>query len=126
MPNELEGGAANTRCSTGLDQGLSVLLAYLFGWASGFVFLFLEKDNHFVRFHAAQSAVLNLLFAIISLVFSGLSLVPVVGQVFSLLMYLVLVGLTLLIIMVIVKAYQQQMVKLPLVGGLAERLAKTL
>lgn len=43
---------------TGLDKRSSALLSYFLIWASGILFLFLEKDDQDVRFHAAQSIVL--------------------------------------------------------------------
>ncbi len=38
------------------EQRLAAAISYVFGWAMGFVFfLFAEKRNRFVRFHALQS-----------------------------------------------------------------------
>ena len=43
------------KTSTGLDANLAAALSYLLGFVSGAVFLVLEKENRFVRFHALQS-----------------------------------------------------------------------
>src|SRR5262249_34352590 len=50
--------------STGVDARLAAVLGYAGWWITGLIFLFLERDNRAVRFHAAQSLV----------VFGGLSL----------------------------------------------------
>ena len=41
--------------STGLAPHVAGALAYVLGPITGVVFLVIEKDNRFVRFHAAQS-----------------------------------------------------------------------
>jgi uncharacterized membrane protein len=43
------------KTSTGMEQNLEGLLCYVLGWLTGIIFLLLEKDNKFVRFHAIQS-----------------------------------------------------------------------
>ena len=41
--------------STGLAPRTAATLAYLAWWSTGFLFWFLERDDRFVRFHAAQA-----------------------------------------------------------------------
>src|SRR5215472_15274355 len=41
--------------SLGIRARTAGLLCYLFGWVTGLIFFLLEKENHFVRFHAMQS-----------------------------------------------------------------------
>lgn len=43
--------------STGLAPNVAAALAYVFSFISGIIFLVVEKENQFVRFHAAQSIV---------------------------------------------------------------------
>lgn len=43
--------------STGVDARLSSMLCYAGWWLTGLVFLFAERKNAEVRFHAAQSLV---------------------------------------------------------------------
>jgi len=42
---------------TGLQQNVAGLLCYVLGWITGIIFLVIEKDNKFIRFHAVQSIV---------------------------------------------------------------------
>jgi len=61
-----------------LSENVAGMLCYLFGWASGLVFLFIDR-RPFVRFHAAQSvaifATLNILILALSGFFLG-ALIP--------------------------------------------------
>ncbi len=43
------------KTSSGMQQNVAGLLCYLFWWVTGIIFLIIEKDNKFVRFHAWQS-----------------------------------------------------------------------
>ena len=45
------------KSSTGLQPNAAALFSYLLGIISGIVFLVIEKDNKFVRFHALQSII---------------------------------------------------------------------
>ena len=100
--------------STGLDPNLAGLLCYLLGLITGIVFLIIEKENRFVRFHAFQSlAVFGALF-VLSLI---AGFIPVIGRLISIL--LAPVGLILWILLM-VKAYQGERYKLPVVGDWAE------
>src|SRR6185436_13061927 len=64
-----------TKSSTGLDENIAALLAYLFGWVSGLVFFLIEKDSKLVRFHAMQSILLNVVILAICVVLWILSFV---------------------------------------------------
>jgi uncharacterized membrane protein len=37
----------------GVSENIAGLLAYILGWISGIILLVIEKENKFVRFHAA-------------------------------------------------------------------------
>jgi len=43
------------KTSLDLDENMVGLLCYIGGWITGIIFLVLEKENKFVRFHALQS-----------------------------------------------------------------------
>jgi uncharacterized membrane protein len=100
--------------STGLDQNLAGLLCYLLGWITGIVFLIIEKENRFVRFHAYQSLAVFGALSVLSLI---AGLIPVIGKLISVL--LAPVGLILWIVLM-VKAYQGELYKIPVAGDWAE------
>ena len=43
------------KTSTGLAENVAGLLCYVLGWISGLIFILIEPENKFVRFHAIQS-----------------------------------------------------------------------
>ncbi len=42
------------KTSMGVEENIAAVLCYVVGWITGIVFLVLEKENKFVRFHAFQ------------------------------------------------------------------------
>jgi uncharacterized membrane protein len=109
--------SAEKKTSTGLDENVAGLLCYVLGWVTGIVFLILEKDNKFVRFHAMQSIVT---FGAITVIQIILNFIPIIGWILSLLVYLASLVLW---IVLMVKAYQGQRYKLPVAGNIAEKQA---
>ena len=122
------------KSSTGLDENIAALLSYIFGWLSGLIFFLIEKDSRLVRFHAMQSLLLSgggfvILIALwIFIVISSL----IIGQVSGILSFLVsmvlgllatVVGIALVVgaIISLIKAYQGQYFKLPVIGNMAEK-----
>ncbi len=103
------------KTSTGLQENVAGLLCYVLGWVSGLVFILLEAENKFVRFHAMQSIIVFGVLNIIGIVFGW---IPWFGWVISSLVGLL--GFVLWIVLM-VKAYQGVMYKLPVAGDLAER-----
>ena len=122
------------KSSTGLDENIAALLSYVFGWVSGLIFFLIEKDSRLVRFHAMQSLILSgggLVIIIALWIFIAISSF-IIGQISTLLSFLVstilflvvsVVGIAILIgaIIGLVKAYQGQYFKLPVIGNLAEK-----
>jgi len=104
------------KSSTGLDANVAGLLCYVLGWVSGLVFILIERESKFVRFHAIQSIYV---FGVITIASIILSWIPVIGPV-VLSPLLGLLGVVLWIILM-VKAYQGTMYKLPWSGNLAEK-----
>ena len=103
----------------GLDPKVSALLAYLLGIVGGIVFYVISKDSY-VRFHAMQSILLWIAMAVIWIVFFIIS-IP-----FSFLFFLdwlVYLAIFALWIVMMIKAYQGEKYKLPLLGDMAERYA---
>ena len=103
------------KTSTGLEANIAGLLCYVLGWISGLVFILIEKENKFVRFHAMQSIIV---FGILNITGIILGWIPFVGL--FLWPLISVLGLILWIVLM-VKAYQGIMYKLPWAGDLAER-----
>jgi len=104
-----------TKTALGLDENIEGLLCYVLGFITGIVFLVLEKENKFVRFHAMQSLATFLSLFVIGTV---VGIVPIIGLIISIL--ITPLGLILWILLM-VKAYQGKMYKLPVVGDFAEK-----
>ena len=102
------------KSSTGLSPNVGALLAYLVGFVSGLVFFLIEKESKFVKFHAMQSIALSGGLFVLGLV---LGFIPIVNL---LVILLNLLGVALWIVCM-VKAYQGEWFKLPVVGDLAAR-----
>ena len=102
------------KTSSGLDANLAAALSYLVGFVTGIIFLLVEKENRFVRFHAMQS---TMLFAGIVLVDILLQVIPILG---ALVVFLVVVPASAVLwLFMMFKAYQGEEYKLPLVGQMA-------
>jgi uncharacterized membrane protein len=108
---------------TGLSPNVAGALAYLLGPITGIIFLVIEKNDQFVRFHAMQSTVLWVAWFIASIVLSVLSgAVPVIGWIFGFLLSIVLaIGGVVLWLLLMYKAYQGQEWELPWVGQFARK-----
>lgn len=96
--------------SSGLPQNTAAALSYVFGFITGLIFLFLEKENKFIRYHAMQSIVLSVALIVLNTV---LGFIPFIGWFFNLL--LAPAGLIIWIVC-IVKAYQGEWFEFPLAG----------
>ena len=103
------------KSSTGLEANLAGLLCYVGWWVSGLVFILIERESKFVRFHAIQSIYV---FGTLTIAMIVLRLIPVLGDVLAGLIWVL--GVVLWIILMI-KAYQGTMFKLPWAGDLAEK-----
>ena len=107
-----------TKTATGLSQNLAGALCYLAGWITGIIFLVLEKDNRFVRFHAVQSIAVSV---VIMIAYFVILFIPVIGVFLA---YILDAGTFILWIIMMFKAYQGEQYKLPLVGNFAEQQVK--
>ena len=124
------------KSSTGLDENVAALLSYIAGWVSGLVFFLIEKDNRFVRFHAMQSILLSAVALVVGIVlwvvwafgtiiFASISdvLGSLVGLVLGLLVFVFWIGMLIALVMCLIKAFQNQYFKLPVIGNLAEKFS---
>jgi uncharacterized membrane protein len=121
---------------------VAAALSYIF--VIGLIFFFLEKDNRFVRFHAMQSILYHVLWLvvmfaliIVSVVLFAVSaaasaaagaaggFVGIIVSLLSLLVWTVLpLALLAGLIYAAVQAYQRKMFKIPVIGNMAEKIAK--
>ena len=103
------------KTSTGLTENVAGLLCYVLGWISGIVFILIEPENKFVRFHAVQSIVTFGALTVASAILSWIPFVGVfLGAVLGILAFI-------LWIVLMVKAAQGTKYKLPWAGDLAEK-----
>lgn len=102
---------------TGIKPNVAALLSYLLGFITGLIFLLIEKNNKFVRFHALQSIAT---FGFIFVAQWVIAFIPVLGPVISGLLSITAVVLW---VVLMVKAYQGEKYKLPWLGDLAEKNA---
>ena len=103
------------KSSTGMQANLAALLSYLLGFITGIIFYIIEKENKFVRFHAMQSIVTFGFLFVLGII---LPFIPVIGWV--VLPFLWVLQVVLWVILMI-KAYQGESFKLPIVGDIAEK-----
>ena len=105
------------KTSTGLQPSVAGLLAYVLGLVTGIIFLVLEKENQFVKFHAIQSIVFSVSLAILNLV---AAFTPFVG---GLAIVIVQVAGFIGWIVLMIQAGQGHWYRLPIVGDIAAKQA---
>jgi uncharacterized membrane protein len=108
------------KSSTGLDANLAGALCYVMGFVTGILFLVLEKDSRFVKFHALQSIIVSLAFTIVWYVLLG---IPFFGWIFLILSPIVFLAFVAVWILLMVKAYNGEKFKMPIAGDIAEQQA---
>jgi uncharacterized membrane protein len=121
--------AAAVTTSTGLAPNVGGALAYLLGPITGILFLVIEKEDRFVRFHAAQSIALTVawfaLTIVLTIVSTVLGALPGVGWLIGIAFFLISLPLALagfcLWLLLMYRAYQGKEWQLPVIGGHARR-----
>jgi len=102
------------KTSTGLQPNLAAVFCYLGGFVTGIIFLILEKDSKFVRFHAMQSIItfgaMFVLQVVCMALFFFVFLIPIINIIWVILW-----------IILMLKAYKGEKFKLPMVGDIAEK-----
>jgi uncharacterized membrane protein len=114
--------------SSGMSNNTVGALCYFFGWVTGLIFLLIDpyKNDKTIRFHAFQSIFFNvgviavyigffILGAILTVVHLGILMLPLWG--------LLGLGIFATWIILMVKAYNNQIFKLPIIGDLASKQA---
>jgi uncharacterized membrane protein len=96
---------------SGIDANVAAALSYLVGFVTGIIFLLVEKENRFVRFHAMQSTLFFLAVVAIDVL---LQIIPLIGSL--VVVFVVIPASALAWLLLMYKAYQGEEYKLPLVG----------
>jgi uncharacterized membrane protein len=125
------------KSSTGLDENVASLLSYIFTWVTGLIFFVIEKDSRLVRFHAMQAILLGagatvigivlwVIAFIIGIIVSQISgvLGMLVSVITGLLAFVFFIAVLIAWVMCLIKAYQCQYFKLPIIGNLAEKYSQ--
>ncbi len=103
------------KTSTGMQPNVAALLSYVLGFITGIIFFLIEKDNKFVRFHAMQAMIT---FGVLFVLQIVLGFIPVIGLI---LLPLVSIASLAIWIVLMIKAYQGEQFKLPIIGDIAEK-----
>ena len=113
-----------------MEQKIRGLIAYLLGWVGGLVVLFALKDNSDeTKFNACQSITISVCGIIISIAASILGTIYTIifGSslfVFGLLSYVANIGVFVLGIIGMIKAYQEQKYEIPVISDLTRKVFK--
>ncbi len=109
----MEENQTSPQTNTNQAEGnVKAALTYLVGWITGLIFLLTEKEDEFVRFHAAQSLTL---FGLITVI----TFVPLLGQLLGLILW----PLSLVLwIVLMVKAYKNEKFELPVISDWAKQI----
>ena len=130
-PGVTQTGGVGMPTSTGLSPNAAGALSYFLGPITGVIFVLLEKNDRFVRFHAFQSILLSgawiafwVAFDVVSIILGQIPLLGLLALIFGLLLSVVLgLGGLILWIALMISAYQGKSWKLPIIGVMAERYA---
>ena len=106
---------APAKGGTGLQSNIAGALAYFLGPVTGILFLLIEKQNKFVRFHAMQSTVTFGGIFVLNIV---LGFIPILGWIAGSLMSLVSL---ILWVFLMYKAFNNEEYELPVIGDLARK-----
>lgn len=117
----------STSTSSGVEPNVAAALSYILGIVTGIVFLVLERENRFVRFHAAQSTVVSVFIIVagvaVSMVTKLLAFIPMFGWLVVLLLTMGLTfGTFVLWLLLMWRAYQGEEWELPVAGGMARKV----
>ena len=122
------GGAAAVPAAApstgGLTDNVAGLLAYITIIPS-IIFLVMEpyNRNRFVRFHSFQNIFFCVACIALGIVMSIIGMIPMVGLITLVIWPLIGLGLLVVWVILLLKAYQGQMFKLPVIGDMPEKQA---
>ena len=112
------------------DDRMMAAVSYLLGFITGIIvyFMYKEKKNKFVLFHAIQSTITSVILTVVMviLVIPSMLISVFLGPLaclVSLLILLVAVIFLALTVFLMYKAYTGEKLKLPVIGNMAEKYA---
>lgn len=109
------------KTSMNMEENIESMLCYIGTWVTGIIFIALEKENKIVKFHAWQSFITFIgVFVVYFVIFFLTWFVPFMWWLSMLFGLLVVI----LWIILVIKAYQGEKFKLPIVGDIAEKQAQ--
>jgi len=106
------------KSSSSLPQNVAGALTYFLGFITGILFLLIEKENRFVRFHAMQSTILFGGAFVLSWI---LGYIPVINVLWFIISIPLGIGLLIVWLYLMYQAYQGVEYKLPVVGEFAAK-----
>jgi uncharacterized membrane protein len=120
----------NKSTSTGVDARLSSMLCYAGWWVTGLVFLFAERKNQDVRFHAAQSLIVFGVLSVVLFLCGGASAIAflMAAPTFQMIQAIgngLWFGAVLLWLVLLLKAWRGETWRVPMAGDLAMKIART-
>jgi uncharacterized membrane protein len=120
----VSGGVAVQATASGLTDNVAGLLAYV-TIIPAIVFLVVEpySKNRFIRFHSFQNIFFCIAWIALSVAASILTVIPFIGLILLPVHLIIWLGGLALWIILMLKAYQGQMFKLPVIGDMAEKQA---
>lgn len=100
-------------------------MAYLFGILGGIVIYLIESKNKFVRFNAMQSILMGAAYIVIMVAWVVIQIIlpDVLGCLIGMVMPVVGLAYFVLSIVLMIKSYQGEKFKLPIIGDMAEKQA---
>lgn len=120
------GGASAGGTGNGLTPNVASMLCYVCTPITAIIFLAIEKENQDVKFHAWQglffgvaAIILEIGVSILAALFSAIA--GFLAIIISVLLPLIYIGILIIWVICMIKAYQGERYKLPFIGDLAEK-----
>ena len=113
---------------TGLAPNFASLVCYICTPITGIIFLLIEKENNDVKFHAWQSLVFGLAYIAVIIMLEVLAAIlgmiaSVLGIIIGFFIPIVMLAAFILWIVCMVKAYQGERWRIPVIGDFASKKA---
>lgn len=127
VPNPTSGGGGGAGSGgTGLAPNVASLLCYVCTIITGIIFLVIEKEDKEVKFHAWQAIFLGGAAIALSIVINVLgfifaSIAGFLGLIISVLGFVVNIGIFIIWVVAMIKAYKGEHWLIPVIGNLAEQ-----